>query len=223
MRVEYRVLGPLEVLLDGAPVGVPAGRCRVLLATLLLRANEFVPLHEIVERMRDGSPPSAGRAALHMVVTRLRQALGAANCVHTGAGGYAAVVEPGQLDLLRFRELVRAGDFASATGLWLGPALANVSSEALHRDAVPDLVEEHLTALERRIDADLAQGVAAELVPELRTLSTQHPLREVFWAQLMLALHRSGQQADALAAFREVVAVLDEQLGVTPGPRLREA
>lgn len=225
MRVEYRVLGPLEVLLDGRPVGVPAGRCRVLLTTLLLRANEFVSPDELVERLWDGAPPSVDRAGktLHMVVTRLRRALGKANCVRTGAAGYTAEVEPDQLDLLRFRAHLAAGEHAEATALWRGPVLANVTSESLHRDAVPALVEERLSALERRIDADLAAGVAAELVPELRSLTAQHPLREVFWAQLMLALHRSGQQADALATFQDVSQVLDEQLGVTPGSRLREA
>ncbi|MEV6243114.1 BTAD domain-containing putative transcriptional regulator [Lentzea sp. NPDC051838] len=225
MRVEYRVLGPLEVLLDGAPVVVPAGRCRVLLATLLLRANEFVPTAEIVERLWDGTPPSLDRAGktVHMVVTRLRQALGPASCVRTGAGGYTAVVEPGQLDLLRFRAHLNTGEHAEATALWRGPVLANVSSESLHRDLVPALAEERLVALEHRIGADLARGVAAELVPELRVLTAQHPLREVFWAQLMLALHRGGQQADALAAYQEVTALLEDQLGVLPGRQLQDA
>ncbi|HEX8866009.1 MAG TPA: AfsR/SARP family transcriptional regulator, partial [Lentzea sp.] len=215
MRVEYRVLGPLEVLLDGAPVAVPAGRCRALLATLLLRANEFVSTAEIVERLWDGAPPSLDRAGktVHMIVTRLRQALGPASCVRTGPGGYAAVVEPGQLDLLRFRAHLNAGEHAEATALWRGPVLANVSSESLHRDAVPALVEERLTALEHRIGADLARGAAAELVPELRVLTAQHPLREAYWARLMLALHRSGQQADALAAYQEVSSVLEDQIG----------
>ncbi|WP_157984547.1 AfsR/SARP family transcriptional regulator [Lentzea terrae] len=225
MRVEYRVLGPLEVLLDGVPVAVPAGRCRVLLATLLLRANEFVSTDEIVERLWDGTPPSRDRAGktVHMVVTRLRQALGPASCVRTGAGGYAAVVEPEQLDLLRFRAHLHSGAHAEATALWRGPVLANVSSESLHRDAVPALAEERLVALEHRIDDDLARGVAVELVPELRVLTAQYPLREKFWAQLILALHRGGQQADALAAHREATVLLDEQLGVAPGPHLRDA
>ncbi|WP_439661880.1 BTAD domain-containing putative transcriptional regulator [Lentzea sp. HUAS TT2] len=225
MRVEYRVLGPLEVLLDGVPVAVPAGRCRVLLATLLLHANKSVPVAEIVERLWDGTPPTSDRAGktLHMVVTRLRQALGEASCVRTRAGGYVAVVEPEQLDLFRFRAHLNAGEHTEATALWRGPVLANVTSESLHRDLVPALAEERLGALEKRIDADLELGVAAELVPELRALTRQHPLREVFWAQLMLALHRSGQQADALAAYQEVSAVLGEQLGVMPGARLREA
>ncbi|MET9228739.1 BTAD domain-containing putative transcriptional regulator [Lentzea sp. NPDC003310] len=225
MRVEYRVLGPLEVLLDGVAVNVPAGRCRVLLATLLLHANEPVSTREIVERLWDGTPPSADRAGktVYMVVTRLRQALGPASCVRTCAGGYTASVEPDQLDLLRFRAHRRAGEHTAATALWQGPVLANVASESLHRDLVPALAEERLGALEQRIEADLAAGAAAGLVPELRALTAQHPVREEFWAQLVLALHRSGQQADALAAYHEVAAVLGEQLGVTPGPRLREA
>ncbi|WP_285643113.1 BTAD domain-containing putative transcriptional regulator [Lentzea sp. NBRC 102530] len=225
MRVDYRVLGPLEVLRDGVPVVVPAGRCRVLLATLLLRANEFVSVGEIVERLWDGAPPQADRAGktLHMVVTRLRRALGEASCVRTREGGYVAVVTAEQLDLLRFREHVRRGEHERATGLWRGPVLANVVSESLHRDLVPALGEERLRALEARIDADLERGRSADLVPELRTLTQQHPLREVFWAQLMVALHRSGQQADALAAYQEVSVVLAEQLAVMPGARLREA
>ena len=111
-----------------------------------------------------------------MVVTRLRRALGKANCVRTGAAGYLAEVEPDQLDLLRFRAHLAAGEHAAATALWRGPVLANVTSESLHRDAVPALVEERLTALERRIDADLAVGVAAELVPELRSLTDAPPV-----------------------------------------------
>ncbi|MGI5504462.1 BTAD domain-containing putative transcriptional regulator [Lentzea sp. CA-135723] len=225
MRVDYRVLGPLEVLRDGVPVVVPAGRCRVLLATLLLRANEFVSVGEIVERLWDGAPPQADRAGktLHMVVTRLRRALGEASCVRTREGGYVAVVTVEQLDLLRFREHVARGEFGAATRLWRGPVLANVTSESLHRELVPALLEERLKALEARIDGDLERNLGADLVPELRTLTQQHPLREVFWAQLMVALHRSGQQADALAAYQEVSVVLAEQLGVPPGERLRKA
>ncbi|KOV75430.1 AfsR/SARP family transcriptional regulator, partial [Nocardia sp. NRRL S-836] len=225
MRVEYRVLGPLEVLLDGVPVTVPAGRCRVLLATLLLRANEFVSPDELVEWLWDGAPPAPDRAhkTLHMVVRRLRQALGRANCVRTGVNGYAAVVTERELDLLRFRRHVDEGEHAAAAALWRGPVLGNVASESLHRDAVPALQEERLAAVERRGEADLRRGLAGELVPELRVLTAQHPLREVFWAQLVLALHRGGQQAEALAAFQQVSRELDEQLGVRPGAALREA
>ncbi|ANZ36312.1 hypothetical protein BBK82_09800 [Lentzea guizhouensis] len=224
MKAEYRVLGPLEVLLDGSPVVVPAGRGRVLLATLLLRANEFVSVDELVERVWDGAPPAPDRAhkSLHMVVNRLRHALGAANCVRTVSGGYSAEVEPDQLDLTRFRALVEQGAFRDALDLWRGSVLADVASEALHRDDVPLLLEEHVVALEHRIDQDLARDTDV-LVPELRSLIKKYPLRETFWAQLMLALQRSNQQAEALAVYEEVRRHLADELGVDPGQRLRDA
>ncbi|SFR26907.1 DNA-binding transcriptional activator of the SARP family [Lentzea waywayandensis] len=224
MTAEYRVLGPLEVLLDGEPVVVPAGRGRVLLATLLLRANEFVSVDELVERVWDGEPPALDRAhkTLQTVVLRLRQSLGAANCVRTSSRGYTAEVAPGQLDLARFRELAAQGDHRAALELWRGPVLGNVTSESLHREDVPRLVEEQVVTLERRIDEDLARA-ADVLVPELWSLVRQHPLREVFWAQLMLALHRAGRQAEALSAYQEIRKRLADELGVDPGRRLREA
>ncbi|MDX8054566.1 BTAD domain-containing putative transcriptional regulator [Lentzea sp. BCCO 10_0798] len=205
-------------------MAVPAGRGRVLLATLLLRANEFVPVDELVERVWDGEPPAPGRAhkTLQTVVLRLRQALGAANCVRTSSRGYSAEVGPGQLDLARFRELTARGEHRAALELWRGPVLGNVTSEALHRDDVPRLVEEQVVALERRIDEDLARSTDV-LVPELWSLVRQHPLRETFWAQLMLALHRAGRQAEALTVYQEVREHLADELGVDPGQRLREA
>ena len=116
MQAEYRVLGPLEVLSDGEPVSVPAGRCHVLLAVLLLRPNQLVLVDELIDRVWDGDPPSPDRAhkTLQMVVRRLRVALGDADCVQTRTGGYLAVVEPDQLDLLRFRALAGSGDFGAA-------------------------------------------------------------------------------------------------------------
>lgn len=224
MTVEFRVLGPLEVLVDGEPVEVPAGRGRVLLSTLLLRANQFVPVDELVERVWDGEPPSPdrGHKTLQMTVTRLRQALGPANCVRTASGGYRAEIGQDELDLLRFRALAGSGDFAAAAALWRGPVLGNVKSDALHRDDVPLLLDERLVVLERRIDADLDRGHAVELVAELRSLVAEHPMRESFWRQLMLALYRSGQQAESLAAYQEIRTLLADELGVDPGPALRD-
>ncbi|WP_053739443.1 AfsR/SARP family transcriptional regulator [Nocardia sp. NRRL S-836] len=224
MKAEYRVLGPLQVLLDGEPVTVPGGRCRVLLATLLLRANEVVSVGELVKRLWDGAPPAQERAhkTLQMVVNRLRQALGAAGCVTTHGGGYMAEIAPEQLDLTRFRALAEQGEPHAALALWRGPVLADVVSEPLHRDDVPALLEEHAAVLERRIDQDLTRDTAV-LVPELRSLVQKHPLRETFWAQLVLALHRSDQQAEALAVYDEVRGLLARELGVEPGRRLREA
>jgi DNA-binding SARP family transcriptional activator len=218
------VLGPLEVLLDGELVTVPAGRGRVLLATLLLRANRFVSVDELVERVWDGRPPDLDRAhkTLQMVVTRLRQSLGEANCVRTESGGYLAEVEPDQLDLARFRVLVARQEYRAALALWRGPVLGDVVSESLHRDEVPPLVEEQLAALEMRIGKDLEDGRSVEVVPELQELTRRHPLRDRFWAHLMLALYRSGQQAGALAAYRQVSEMLADELGIDPAPALRE-
>ena len=211
------------MLLDGEPVAVPAGRCHVLLATLLLRPNQFLSVDELVDRVWDGDPPSAGRAhkTLQMVVRRLRVALGDADCVRTRPGGYQAAVEPDQLDLLRFRALAGSGDFGAASALWRGSVLANVPSERLHREDVPQLVNERLAVLERRIDADLDQGLSGELVAELRSLVAEHPLREPFWRHLMLALYRSGQQAEALSAYQDVRTNLADELGLDPGPELK--
>jgi len=225
MTVEFGVLGPLEVRLDGELIPLPSGRARVLLASLLLRANEVVSVDELVDRLWDGAPPTPVRAkaTLHMVVTRLRQALGDANRVRTAIDGYLVEVAPGLLDLDLFRSLVSAGQFSEALDLWRGSPLSNVKSDALHRDDVPLLLDERLDLLERRIDADIAAGDLVGLVVELRALIKRHPLRERFWAQLMVALHRTDQQAEALAVFREVRALLVDELGVEPGSALREA
>ncbi|WP_196777595.1 AfsR/SARP family transcriptional regulator [Lentzea aerocolonigenes] len=224
MTVEYRVLGPLEVLVDGEPIPLPAGRGRVLLATLLLRANQFVSVDELVERVWEGEPPDLDRAhkTLQTVVLRVRQALGEANCVRTEPGGYLVQIGHEQLDLARFRSLVERQEFDAALALWRGPVLGNVASESLHRDEVPLLMEERLVALEKRIEADLTTGRSAELVPELQELTRRHPLRDRFWAQLMLALYRSGQQAGALEAYRQVSEMLADELGIDPAPALRE-
>ncbi|HEX8867507.1 MAG TPA: BTAD domain-containing putative transcriptional regulator [Lentzea sp.] len=218
---EYRVLGPLEVLFNGEPVPLPGGKGRVLLATLLLRPNQFVPVDELVERLWEDAEPSADRRAktLHTTVMRLRQALGPANCVTTSDNGYLAAVD--DLDLLRFRSLA-ATDPHTALSLWRGPALQNVISDALHREDVPSLTEQRLVVFERRIDQDLDEGHAAGLVPELKALTAEHPLRERFWAQLMTALYRSDQQAAALDAFRQVSRVLADELGIDPGTALRD-
>ncbi|ANZ37625.1 hypothetical protein BBK82_17775 [Lentzea guizhouensis] len=222
--IEYRVLGPLEVLHDGTAVAVPGGRCQVLLATLLLRPNWFVPADELIDRVWEDGPPSPDRAhkTLQMVVRRLRVALGEADCVRTSRGGYLASVEPDELDLLRFRALAGSGDLGAASALWRGPVLGNVPSDRLHREDVPQLVNERLAVLDRRIDTDLDRGLAGELVAELRSLVAEHPLRESFWRQLMLALYQAGHQAEALAAYRDVRTRLVDELGVDPGPALRE-
>ncbi|MFD0199150.1 MULTISPECIES: AfsR/SARP family transcriptional regulator [Saccharothrix] len=219
----FGVLGPLDVRWGDRPVPVPAGRARVLLATLLLRANRPVAVDDLVERLWDGDAPNPrrARATLHMVVTRLRQALGEANVVRTTANGYLAEVPPGALDLHRFRELAAAGEFTAASRLWRGEPLSDVPSPSLHAEDVAPLLEEHLVVRERRIESDLAAGAAGELVPELRSLTRRHPLRERFWGLLMLALSRAGQRDVALAAYEELRTRLADELGVEPGPNVQ--
>ncbi len=221
--LRFGVLGPLDVRLGDRPVPVPAGRARVLLATLLLRANRPVPVDDLVERLWDGDAPNPrrARATLQMAVTRLRQALGEANVVRTAANGYLADVPPGALDLHRFRELAAAGEFAAALALWRGEPLSDVASPLLHAEDVAPLLEEHLVVRERRIEADLAAGAARELVPELRSLTREHPLRERFRGLLMVALSRVGQRDEALAVYEDLRSRLADELGVEPGPTVR--
>ncbi|GAB2994729.1 AfsR/SARP family transcriptional regulator [Saccharothrix stipae] len=221
--LRFNVLGPLEVWHGDGQVPIPAGRARVLLATLLMHANQPVSVDVLVDRLWEGGVPNPDRvkATLQMVVRRLRQALGDANVVRTTTNGYVAEVEPGSLDLHRFRELAANREYAEALALWRGAPLSDVRSDVLHAEEVEPLLEERLVVLERRIEADLAAGRAGDLVPELRSLTRAHPLRERFWGQLMLALHGSDQQAEALAAFRAVRELLADELGVDPSEYLR--
>ncbi|MFE9744865.1 BTAD domain-containing putative transcriptional regulator [Saccharothrix saharensis] len=222
--IEFAVLGPLRVRVDGRDVPVPAGAGRTLLAALLLRADEVVPTDLLVDWLWDGVPPNPERAkaTLHMAVTRLRRALGEANVIRTATGGYVAEVPPGSLDLHRYRALVERGEHAEALALWRGDPLPDVRSDLLHREEVAPLLEHRLGVLEQRLDGDIEAGRAAQVVEELRVLTRRHPLRERFWARLVLALHRSQRQAEALAAYQEVRALLAEEIGVEPGPALRE-
>ncbi|MGH3931082.1 MAG: AfsR/SARP family transcriptional regulator [Pseudonocardiaceae bacterium] len=235
-EVRFAVLGPLALRCGRRPVRLGGPRPRALLASLLLRANQLVGVDQLVDRLWGVDPPRDARAALQVVVARLRQALDTdAQRIRTQPGGYLIAVAPDELDLLRFDELVAraeeaalAGDVAAestllteAIGLWHGPPLTNVSSDLLHREDVAQLSERHLLAEERRIEAGLRLGRHAALIPDLRSLTAQHPLRERFWVQLTLALYRSGRQAEALAAYRSVAQLLSDALGVDPGPELR--
>jgi DNA-binding SARP family transcriptional activator len=239
--LDFRILGPLEVTIDAQRVPVAAGKQRVLLATLLLSANQIVPLDELTERLWGGDPPRCPRGALHTYVTRLRQTLdrhgnGMGGLVRTSAAGYGIEISRAGLDLIRFREMVgeargagERGDLAAesagltaALSLWRGPVLPDVRSDSLHRDVVPSLVEEHLRTLERRHEVDLALGRHDRLVGELRALTGRHPFHERFWGQLMVALYRCGRPAEALEAYGEVTASLRRRLGVCPGPEVRD-
>ena len=237
----FGVLGPLQASVNGCRVTVPAGKQRILLATLLLDANEVVSLDELTERLWDDAPPHRPRAALHTYITRLRQTLErhgrhAGDVIRTSAAGYLIEVGRADLDLVRFRTLVaaakatgRRGDLtaesaglAEALSLWRGPVLPDVRSDSLHRDIVPSLTEERLRALDRRHEVDLALGRHDRLVGELRALTARHPLHEGFWRHLMLALHRCGRSAEAIEAYGRASACLRDRLGVHPGRDMRD-
>jgi DNA-binding SARP family transcriptional activator/tetratricopeptide (TPR) repeat protein len=236
--VEFGLLGPLVVRAGGSRVLVSAGKQRVLLAALLLRANEVVGAGELARAVWEGQPPETARVTLQNYVKRLRQALGPLGYqrIVTRPAGYLIEVMPGELDVTRFAELqagavsaARAGAWdvvsarlSEALGLWRGRPLADVPSGVLVAGAVPRLTEMRLEALEARVEADLYLGRHREVVAEVRGLAAAEPLRERLAELLMLALYRSGQQASALEAYRQVRRHLVEQIGIEPGPGLRE-
>jgi DNA-binding SARP family transcriptional activator/Tfp pilus assembly protein PilF len=231
-RVRLRLLGPLDVVVRGQPVALGSGKVRVLLGSLALAAGRVVPTAELARDLWDDEQPERVRGAVQTLVMRLRRALGAPELVRTEPTGYRLAVPPDAVDVHQFRRLVRQAGSADpaaagallreALGLWRGQALVDIPSEPVQRAEATALAEERLVALHRRIDADLALGRPADVVGELRRLVAAHPLREPFWAQLVLALYRSGRQAEALDAYREVRAALLADLGREPGPELRD-
>ena len=232
---EFRVLGPLEVVEDGRPLALGSGRQPLLLACLLLHANEVVSRDHLIDALWGEQPRKTARNALQVQIHALRKRLGAER-ISTEGPGYTLRVEPDELDLERFERLASqgrtelasgaagaaAGTFREALGLWRGPALADVAYESFAQSDITRLEELRLVALEERVEADLALARHADLVPELEALVKDHPLRERLHGQLMLALYRSGRQIDALAAFRRLRAGLRDELGLEPGPEVQE-
>jgi predicted ATPase/DNA-binding SARP family transcriptional activator len=219
--VEFRLLGPLEVVDDdGETVALGGQRPRALLALLLLNANEVVSVDRLLDGIWGEKPPASGASALQVHVHALRQALGADRIV-TRPPGYLLRVEEGELDVERFERLVAEGSPADALALWRGPALADVAYESFAQSEAARLEESRLAALESRIAADLDDGRHGALVSELDALVAAYPHRERLRAQHMLALYRAGRQADALESFQEARTTLQE-LGLDPSPELRE-
>ena len=233
--LEFRILGPLEVLADGRQVQLAGARQRTVLAILLLHAGEVVSTDRLIDELWGDRPPADAQTALQQHVSRLRRQLEPHAVLVTRAPGYVIELEPGQLDLDRFRALRDRGrteldegraneaarSFRAALELWRGRALADLENEPFAHDLIAALEDERLATLEARIDADLALGVHAELVGELRNHVRRHPLRERPRAQLMLALYRAGRQAEALDAYADARRVLVEELGLEPGPELQ--
>ena len=231
--MEFRILGPLEIAHGEQVVALPGRRQRALLALLLLSANEIVSSDRLIEELWGEQPPESGRAALKVRVSQLRKALGpAGKLVQTRAPGYLLRIEADQLDLVRFERLVGEAEGAApalaasvlreALALWRGAPLADLAYEPFAQVAIRRLDDLRVATLQRRIDADLALGRHAEVAGELEELVAEHPLQERFRGQLMLALYRSGRQADALAAYQSARGVLVEELGIEPSKALRE-
>jgi DNA-binding SARP family transcriptional activator len=233
--VEFRVLGPVEVVVDDHAVDLPAAKPRALLALLLLSRNRVVPIGQLVDELWGERPPDTATKALQGYVSQLRKLVGAERLL-TKPPGYSLRVGDGELDLDRFEQLAREGRelrtrgdaeaaserLAEALALWRGRPFAEFDSEPFARDAGARLEDARLAALGDRIDADLAVGRHAELVPELEELVRREPFRERLRAQLMLALYRSGRQAEALEAYRRTRETLVEELGIEPGEELQE-
>jgi DNA-binding SARP family transcriptional activator len=235
--VEFCLLGPL-VVRSGSAVLTPSGKQRTVLAALLLKVGRVVSLDELAEILWGDSPPPSARVSAQNHVMRLRKTLGdaAGSRIATQAPGYQIRVDPAELDVSRFEEYLDAARAAARNGswdaaakqarealqLWRGDPLADVESDVLATRERPRLAELQVKALELRIEADLCLGGHAEVIAELRQLAAEHPLRERLSGLLMLALYRDGRQAEALAAYQRARDVLVEELGVEPGPGLRE-
>jgi DNA-binding SARP family transcriptional activator len=235
--VEYRILGPLEVVDEGEPVSLGRLKERLVLAVLLLHANEFVSRERLIDELWGAAPPPTARKAVNVYISQLRKALtrNGVDPIATADGGYRLAVDADELDFLRGRLSLAgtrgrgaAGEYEAAAellrealALWRGPTLAGLLLESHGRDEVAQLDELRLTALMDRIDCDLALGRHEDVLGELHVLVGEHPLRERLRAQLMLALYRADRQAEALDAYQQARDVLVGELGIEPSAALQ--
>ena len=229
--LQFRLLGPLEVRSEGVVLQLGGPKQRALLALLLVDAGRAVSTDRLIDALWGENPPRTATTSLQNFVSQLRKHLGP-DLLVTKPPGYLLRVEPLQLDVNRVHALLaearealpgeRATKLRDALDLWRGPPLEEFGFEGFAQGEIARLQELRLTLLEERIDADIEAGRAGEVVGELEALVGEHPLRERFREQLMLALYRSGRQAEALDAFQEGRRVLVEELGIDPSPRLQQ-
>jgi len=234
--LEFRILGPLEVVGEAGPIPLAGPKQRATLAILLLNANRVVSVERLADDLYSGAAPVTAVTQVQRQISELRKALGSASVIETRSPGYVIRLSAGQLDLdhfqLRAEEAGRAlarGEARTAAdllrealGLWRGAPLADLAYESFAQTSINRLGELRLAALEQRIDAELALGSHAELVGELEQLVAEHPLQERLRGQLMLALYRSGRQAEALDVYRATRDRLVEELGIEPTPALHQ-
>ena len=239
-RLEFRILGPLTVWVDGVSVPIGGPKQRALLAMLLMSANRVVSRERLSGELFPAQDVESADHALRNHVSRLRKVLRPVATdeprLVARPPGYLLRVEPGELDLETFERLVAdardvlgegdpgaaAESLRAAETLWNGRPLSDLEFEAIMRVEVERLEELRLAAIEVRIEAELALGRQLSLVPELETLTVAHPFRERFRAQLMLALYRSGRQAEGLEVYRRTRALMNDELGLEPGVELQQ-
>jgi DNA-binding SARP family transcriptional activator len=240
--MDFRILGPLEVLENGRAITLGGSKQRALLALLLLHHNETLSTDRLIDELWGERPPANAAKTVQMQISRLRKALAgdagndSAGAIVTRERGYELRLDPERLDAQRFERLIVEGRRELASGrpkravraieealsLWRGAPLADLAYEPFARGDVTRLEDLHVTAHEERIDAKLALGEHAEVVGQLEQLIAEHPYRERLRGQLMLALYRADRQADALQAYQTARRTLVEELGIEPGERLRE-
>ncbi|WP_432880958.1 BTAD domain-containing putative transcriptional regulator [Kribbella sp. CA-245084] len=234
--MQLRVLGVLEVWVDGERTGLDAARQRGVLALLAVRPGALAPRDWLVDQLWGGTPPPSARTTLQSCVYRLRRQLeGSALRIESRPDGYVLEVPAGESDLSEYERLVAAGRtalaeerapdavarFREALALWSGEFLADVDLPAV-RERAGELEEARLEVLETCLQADVGLGRHSAVVPELQTLVTRHPLRELPWQLLMTAQSRAGRRAEALDTYQRLWRVLDEQLGVQPSAAAQE-
>jgi DNA-binding SARP family transcriptional activator len=230
MGLEFRILGPLEVIAEGEPVAVGTGRQRTLLAALLLEPGRVVRTDRLLQDIWGDEPPRTAKTALHNLVAQLRKQLGE-DVLDTRSPGYVLRVTPEQVDAHRFEAVLAVARKAApeerrrllgdALALWRGPALAEFTFDQFAQSEIRRLEELRLAAVEERIETDLELGRHGDVVGELEALVAEHPLRETLRRHLMLALYRAGRQAEALEAYQDARSRFVDELGIEPGPALR--
>jgi DNA-binding SARP family transcriptional activator len=228
--LDIRLLGPIEVSRAGRPVDVPGGRARSLLTILALQVGQAIPAERLIDTLWGEDVPATAKTVLQGFVSKLRKTIGA-TALETAGNSYRLAAPRGAIDANRFHDLVKAArdldgeervaSLGQALGLWRGPALSDVAYEPFAQAAIATLEEHRLAAREALIDAQIATGMHAELLPQLEELIADNPYRERLREQLVLALYRSGRQADALEAYRQARQTLVDELGVEPGRELR--